>query len=228
MPGNAAWQFNLRHLLAATAVLALLIWLFSRWLILGLVGVLLVGIVLGQSGSNRRNAVHSRIGWLIAGISLIAIVVMVLQVHGNVALGVGQTTLTVDFLVTDSQTSQPVAGALVRLRDHKSARVPTTDIPGGEEGVEGITDAKGRCALAYQFTFTDRSGPGVSYEAHARLDHYVQVEAPGYEVELVPLFELVRSSCDMRTHKLPQVAHIPVKKKVEVDPDGAPEHGRLR
>ncbi len=200
-------QFRLVHALLAVALISALLGCIVR---AGLLGAVLYGgacsIALICFGLFKRDGRYIVSG----GISILVFFGLFLA-GSTVAVGSGRSILPCSVLVVDA-FNNPVVAATFRIRDvlmhdvSTAEGVPVHPIPADEPGVSGVTDASGVVTLAFEFLHSSRSGLFV-HEAHVSISPYlwVQVDAPGYERELVRLDSAIGTAYDWDQLPLPQV-----------------------
>jgi hypothetical protein len=197
-------QFTLSHALIAVTLIGAF---FGSIAWAGLLGVVLFGgacgialLCLALFTRDGRYAVPGGLLALLSAGTLVA--------GSTVAVGSGHSTLPCTVRVIDA-SGNPVGSACVRIRDvslhGQPEGVPVHPVPAGEPGVSGVTNAKGTVALAFEFPNTSRWGLFVD-ETHVYISPYVwvQVEAPGYEREMIRLDTVTGTSYDWYELPLPQ------------------------
>ena len=210
------WQFSLRQLLAATAVLAA----FCSAVVYGgapgaLLFIVVFGIAITTVGIRR-----DRFGWRITGILLTLFCMLGLCSGGGTVYWDGRKTVPLEFRMVDSETDLPIAGARVRVRDVSSGPTPPSippavPPPAGERDVEGTTDSDGNVLLACEFpaSGTDTWFRHTANVHFLRFQYWLQASAPGHKTVLVQLCELTGKS---RPLKDP----VPPRMRIEMKPTG--------
>jgi hypothetical protein len=195
-PTLAASQFGLAALLALLTALSVALAVYVRYYLLGVICLAMTaGVTLIAIGAARKRTGLIGLGALAASVCLVLLIL-----GGARALWIGQSLVSLTFVIVDHQTGKPLPGATVNLRELPfEAGTPPLEIAPGEAGVEARADARGRVTITYKFMTSGQSGLLVRDTANAVLldGFFVQASAPGHQTRVVPLIELAGRSLDI-------------------------------
>jgi hypothetical protein len=205
-------QFGMAGLLVLLTVLSVALAVYVRYYLVGVVcAAALAGVTLVAIGAARRRTSMIGLGALVAAASLILLVFGASQ-----AVWVGQSLVSLTFIVVDDETDEPVPGATLRLRELPfEAGIPSPVIRLGEPGVETRANAQGRATVTYKFFSTGRAGNLLVRDtATAQIleNFFVQVSANGYETRIVPLNELIGHRIDLAWPEQPPPVEFRLKR----------------
>jgi hypothetical protein len=198
------FQFSLRALMIVTAAVAACAAIIVRWGIPGAFGIA-AGIAIFQI---VRGVYRRRIELAVGGaIALLALIVF--SPVGAVRIEDGSTVIPLSFKVVDSATGKPIQGATVRLR--RGLEYATMTVAPGEHGVQATTGPDGAVVLSEEFCTVARTGT-IENSAFVYLHYYgayfwVQAQAPGYDVYLEQLTDLVGKRRDF-SDRVPPITRI--------------------
>jgi hypothetical protein len=220
VPRQSGWQFSMRAMLVLLAIVCAALAVFVRFYLVGLFcAAFLAGLALVGYG-----VAHKRTGLLGAGSLLASASLIVLMFGATKALWVGQSLVSLTFVVVDDQSGRPVSGATVRLRELPfESGIPSLVISPNEPGVEMRTSPRGRATITYKFSSTGQSGLLVRTTATAQIleDYYVQTSAEGYQTQVVPLYELTGHNVDLTWPQQPPPIRIRLERASTPDASDA-------
>jgi hypothetical protein len=199
------YQFTLRGLFLVTAVVAAFSAVSARWGVAGAYLLLFAGAVL-QIG---RGIWHRRAGLAVFGV-IASIMLLGFSVPlFTVAVWDGSATVSLQFVVVDSTTGNPIPNATVRIRRTDGIVISKSrlTIPPCEHGVQANTSVDGTVVLAEEFNTTGHEGLLENYGfvlfRYGGEEYWVQVSASGFETGLVPLSSLTGLKRDIKDRTPP-------------------------
>lgn len=164
-----------------------------------LVVILCGSIALVTHSIRRDNMLMTAAGLLIGAVSIGILIPGSGEMRGS-----GRQIRPLTMVVWDTKSGAPVVGAMVRIREVSDVTfyqngVPITSISPQEKETHGLTDTHGSVTLNWRF----RSSSYESLWRHQRFLHlggelWIQVEAPGRGIVVVPMNSLLpqRYDCD--------------------------------
>ncbi len=214
------WQFTLSSLMIAMAGLSVAAALIARFgayaiILLGLCS-LLVGLA-GRAHGSGAVATAGFCGFVVALVGMIPCV--------QVAVWDGQKTIPLRFTLLDSANGKPIAGAMARLRQN-CGWLPQTPQSPDQSVVVGNTASDGSVALPWTFWTSGREGyfehTGQIYFSPACL--WIEVSAPGYATQLIPLESLTGKSRDVSDPIPPPITISLLRTPSKVTAPSGPTH----
>src|SRR5262245_39534661 len=129
-------RMTTRRWMVVVAAVALMSWTISSS---GFLALALGGLILGASLTIwlERQEKPMAAG-IIGATMLLCFIIGLLMPPATMSLGVGHTTVRISFLISDTDTEQPVEGASIHLEDRDRAEIPAVVL--GNLGPSEILD----------------------------------------------------------------------------------------
>ncbi len=126
----------------------------------------------------------------------------------------GEVTIRVDLTVRDARTKQPLAGAQIRCLEGSPQfwKYPSDDVNNPTLLKTVTTDTQGRSTLTWTVRASGRSNMFRHTGIAVLISEAIEVQAPGFESQLVPLGELVADHKALYRKKI-------IHADVELEPD---------